>query len=544
VTFTLKVTKGPGLGSEFPTDAAEARLGRTADNDIVVKDSGASRSHARVFEKGGKFFCEDMKSANGTKVNASVLNGAVKELASGDTITIGEVVFTFMLPEKVHTDVNPAIADSETVLKNPPPDNETVLKAPAAALDVTAEVPALDPNATMLKPPPNFDQEKAKPTRRSAPVQDDSETKPPSQSPLARRSSNVSLNPPSDNATAEVPAPLVRRGAKGAKDEEEEVELTAADKARVRRNAQKSTAGKVGYAWSQLGKPARIVTGIVGAVFVLGIGGLLIAAVVPRSKKPLPPEPTEILGGAPTIQATFGWGDGVMYERPDMKIFTFSAASATQIVGVLHYQAGDITKDEVSIALNSVDLGFVPADTLDVMSRELEVVLPAQQVKKNEENQIVFDNVKNPPGKEPWRIWNLWLELIAIPDMTPEETLNAVREDLERSQKFYEQRDIGPENLFKAWKGYREAWLKMESMPARPEDLYVNARQQQREIRVMLDKRCSAMELDVQKALALRKPDRRRAREVLEEMLRYFPTREHPCNGLARAELEEFGVNK
>src|SRR5581483_141928 len=119
VTFTLKVTKGPGLGAEFPIDAAEARLGRTADNDIVVKDTGASRSHARVFEKGGKFFCEDTKSANGTKVNASVLNGATKELSSGDTITIGEVVFTFMLPERVSTDVNPAILDSETVLKNP-----------------------------------------------------------------------------------------------------------------------------------------------------------------------------------------------------------------------------------------------------------------------------------------------------------------------------------------------------------------------------------------------------------------------------------------
>src|SRR3954465_4878117 len=104
VAFTLKVTRGAGAGAEFPFDSQEARLGRTADNDIVVKDTGASRSHARVFQKGGRFFVEDLKSANGTKVNGALLNGAMKEVKSGDTITIGEVVFTFSLPEPERSD--------------------------------------------------------------------------------------------------------------------------------------------------------------------------------------------------------------------------------------------------------------------------------------------------------------------------------------------------------------------------------------------------------------------------------------------------------
>src|SRR5262249_24971556 len=101
VAFTIKVTKGAGTGAEFPFDQTEARLGRTADNDIVVKDSGASRAHCRVFQKGERYFVEDLKSANGTKVNAAVLNGATKEVKSGDTITIGEVVFTFASLEAV-----------------------------------------------------------------------------------------------------------------------------------------------------------------------------------------------------------------------------------------------------------------------------------------------------------------------------------------------------------------------------------------------------------------------------------------------------------
>ncbi len=204
--------------------------------------------------------------------------------------------------------------------------------------------------------------------------------------------------------------------------------------------------------------------------------------------------------------------------------------------------AKDIQKDEVAVSINSFDLGFVPADTLDTANRELELVRPAQQVKKNDVNQIIFDNVHNPPKDDPWRIWNIWLELIAIPDTSPEETVNAVKEDLERSQKFFDQRDIGPDNLFKSWKGYRDAWLRMESMPSRPDDLYIVARQQQREIRLLLDKRCSMMELEFQKALSSRKPDRKHARQILDEMLRYFPTREHPCNGLARSRLEDFGA--
>src|SRR5262245_59434059 len=120
LAFTLKVSKGAGAGAEFPFDAAEARLGRTADNDIVVKDSGASRSHARVYQKGSRYFVEDLKSANGTKVNNAVITGS-KEIKNGDTISIGEVVFTF------------SFAD------------ETLLEPPSEEINATMLRPAHDP---------------------------------------------------------------------------------------------------------------------------------------------------------------------------------------------------------------------------------------------------------------------------------------------------------------------------------------------------------------------------------------------------------------
>jgi hypothetical protein len=243
--------------------------------------------------------------------------------------------------------------------------------------------------------------------------------------------------------------------------------------------------------------------------------------------------------GGDTLEWSFGVGDGVTYDRPDMKLFTFKAVAATRVVGLLHYQARDVTKEEVSISINGYDLGFVPADAVDAAGRELEVVLPAGQVKRNVENQVIFDNVRNPPGREPWRIWNLWLELLALPDTSAEETLISVREDLARSQKFFDQRDIGPEALFKAWKGYRDAWLKLESLPGHPNDLYAQARTQQAEARRLMDHRCKVMQIDVQRALTAHKPDYDTARHVLKDMLRYFPTREHPCHALIQSQLDQ-----
>ena len=99
MAFVLKIVKGADRGSEYPIDAGEAKLGRTADNDVVIKDASASRSHARVFEKGGRFFLEDLGSANGTKVNNAPLKPkAPKEVKPGDTIAIGDWAFTLGAP--------------------------------------------------------------------------------------------------------------------------------------------------------------------------------------------------------------------------------------------------------------------------------------------------------------------------------------------------------------------------------------------------------------------------------------------------------------
>ncbi len=62
-------------------------LGRSSDNDIVLRDFSVSRHHARVEEDGSVFRVLDLDSTNGVKVNESfVTSGA---LAAGDQLTIG-----------------------------------------------------------------------------------------------------------------------------------------------------------------------------------------------------------------------------------------------------------------------------------------------------------------------------------------------------------------------------------------------------------------------------------------------------------------------
>ena len=69
-------------------------MGRTADNDVVIKDPSSSRSHARIYEEDGRYFVEDLKSANGTTLNERPLKAPV-QLEDGDLIAVGDLVIEF-----------------------------------------------------------------------------------------------------------------------------------------------------------------------------------------------------------------------------------------------------------------------------------------------------------------------------------------------------------------------------------------------------------------------------------------------------------------
>ncbi len=564
----------------------EIRFGRTQDNEVVVSDPAASRSHCRIFLHDGKHFVEDLGSGNGTKLNGTKLTQPT-ELRTGDALRIGDTIYTFTgpppppafdttqpVPGPSDSQLTVPPVDTNATLLKPPPDfvmpsaaeqqavagDETVLKNPAPAAPV-------DSNETILKLPPDFLAPKAVSDdetvlKNPVPAKPGDETLPrsPPKGATAQRPQGAELHsgpraggesvdanetilkPPPELAQALAARNSGSAPALHAETGPVEAPMTAAEKLRERREAQKTLKGRFGYAWKQMSKPARIVTGGLSAIFVLGTLGTAVAMLLPKRGPDLPPEPQTLTRGE-RVQASFGVGDGVTYTRRDAKMFEFAAVGATRIVGIIHFQAKDLSKNEVSVALNGTELGYVPADTLDSANREHEMVLPAGQLKKGETNILMFDNVLNPPGDDPWRIWNVWLELVALPELGTEEMVAAVNEDMQIASRSYDQREIGAENLFRAWKAYRDAWLKLESLPpgSRPDIVYTESRTRLREVGAELDQRCSTMQLEVIKIMGAKRPDYELARTTLQEALRYYPTREHRCHALLHDMLGQIG---
>ena len=522
VGFTLRVTQAGSEPEELPFDSAEVRMGRTADNDVVIKDPSSSRSHARIYEEAGGYLVEDLKSANGTKLNGKALKQAMP-LKNGDKIAIGEVTLEVV------------IAVAET--------NDTVMGAPSSTLDESAEAPPAeeeDPNATMLRPPSAPVNLPKKPPPKKAP------TPPPDEEPEGLNddmaggdaTGNFDVGPHKALAKKGVNAPAANRPSRGlAKAEKNDapVALSAAERARERRELQKSSSGKLKVMWMDLPLPGKIAVGVLGGGAILAALIFTVMALIPkRVEKRI--EVVELNPNGDPVPESYGLGDDVDFERPDMKSFSFSFASPTAIVGVLHYQARDCSKEEVSIELNGQQLGSIPPDTVDVAQRQLELVLPANQLKLNDPNELVFDNVNNPPGEDTWRVWNVWVEVIPIPEMTAEEAGRRAKEFLEKAARMYDTRAVGAMNLFRSWKQYRDAWLLLEATPDRPPELLEIARSRMREIRPELDRKCSGMLVEYQKEVNASNPDIKKARLVLQNIPMHFE-KEHPCFGMSRGML-------
>jgi hypothetical protein len=184
----------------------------------------------------------------------------------------------------------------------------------------------------------------------------------------------------------------------------------------------------------------------------------------------------------------------------------------------------------VSISLNGVEQDWVPADTATSAEREIELILALRLLKRSERNQISFDNVRNPPGQESWRIWSVYVEVIPVPELPEAELLSQARKQALTGQRFYEQKDVGSENLFKAWKNYRSAWLTLEALEDKP-DLYNDVRFQLQQTGAELDQQCRKLMLDFQRNLQFRDGDK--AVATVQEVIRRFPTTEHRCHNLA-----------
>jgi hypothetical protein len=496
------------------------KIGRTSENDVVLHDHGVSRRHALITARGGKHFVTDLGSANGTLFNGKPLVRE-QELHAGDRLTIGSVEFVF-------TPLTPPPVDQATRLV----DSRKV--APRTSTRITRAVTEVEMQAIEAENTGRHrtvtEQEVASPAPAPAPAPAAVDTA----ATLAEMPAVLLQAPAPGPVPAKAnPRPLAREASSTAA----EAPLSAAERARQRRQAKETLGGQLLLWWKDLSPTGKSVAGVITGLVVVGLMMGVVSVFLPSKAKARPTgaEPSEL--SLSPLPDSFGLGQDVTWKRPDLKAFDFQFISPTRAVVVLHYQANNISPQEVTVSLNGVEQGWVPADTSASAERDIELILALKVLKRSERNQLVFDNVKNPPGQESWRISNVYVEVIPVPELPTSELLSLARKQATAGQKFYELKDVGSENLFKAWKAFRSAWITLEALEDKP-DLYNDVRFSLSETSRELDQQCRKLMLDFQRNLQFRDGDK--AVATVQEVMRRFPTTEHRCHNLAIEKATEY----
>ncbi|MDN5698065.1 MAG: DUF3662 and FHA domain-containing protein [Rubrobacter sp.] len=71
-------------------------VGRSEDNDVVIRDPNVSRKHARLERQENGFVVEDLGSTNGTLLDSAPIGGR-ERIDDGDEITFGHTATSFVL---------------------------------------------------------------------------------------------------------------------------------------------------------------------------------------------------------------------------------------------------------------------------------------------------------------------------------------------------------------------------------------------------------------------------------------------------------------
>lgn len=510
--FQLVIAEGKEAGREFEFDQASVLIGRTAECDVILYEAGVSRKHARISVEGAAFWIEDLGSSNGTKVNGQAL-AAKQALKDGDSIAMGPVVFNFKPMDLAPEEEKPALGAEEG-------------GAHTRIVSVSELKKSRNKGVAML-PKDASREEVAEMGRRSTTMIPALGPRP--SAPGTRKPTTSGSRPAAKLAVKEADLPAGVEVAGGGRPRlvrasGERPALSAADRARLKRAG---PMGRVQLFWAEASKLQRIVSAGVAGLLGLALIGGLIALVVPHDSKPRPKEP-EVLTQEP-IDYSFGTGPGVMFEHEDSKTFDFEVTSPVQVMAVLHYGAKDInSKDELSITVNGVEIGWAPPDTMDAAERTLELIIPANLVKRGEINTVTFDNVRNPPESDPWSIFGLWIETAVLPEKDEVGLIADAEEKYKRGLTEWEQRDIGASNRWDAYKNFREAWLTLEALPAasRPYT-YQLSRDKMNEARRELDNKCRDLIRKAKSAWEMNKVDE--AYMQLDYVKQFFPSRAHPC---------------
>ncbi|MFT3842957.1 MAG: FHA domain-containing protein [Myxococcaceae bacterium] len=592
MAFQLRVARGHQQGRSYLIAQGRLRLGSAEGNDVVLSDAGISGAHLQIVEREGRYFVSDLSSANGTYVNGEAVK-AERELKTGDALAIGAALLSFvqvegdkkatpLVPVETHDDTRPeslgrqpqnddlkgsARGDNSTDRVKPKVFGDDDATAPLAEPLGKAMAPLVDPETTAPEARPLGSvsepivkkelYERPRPSdainamldrelgvQREEPSHD---SLPPIEISRSELSALRGVSEPSDSngrakpwdsgdqsqpsgqslsISQSVSVTPVNDGEPTA--DERPGRHTDAIVPSVRRR------GLWGWFDALPGWAKMTGAAVLGLLVVL-VGAAIVRAVRGPSEPALPQEPTELT--ADPVDVSFGLGQGVVYEQSDQKTFEFDLPASPASMVLVHYEASDIGAKEVAIMVNNNDLGFVPADTVE--GRQLEVLVPPDQLKPGQKNTITFDNLQNPPGRETWRVSRLSLLVQHLSPLVAEEAVAGAQQKIDEGNALYVQQKAAPDNLFKAWVAYREAYLMLiANGTTKGKAMLPVARAKAEEVGLQLDKECGRLLTAAKKEMDDAQPQE--ARASLQKIADEFSSGEHPCQARAAEKREEY----
>src|SRR5260370_42476248 len=97
--FSIILTEKGGSTQRLDFESEEITIGRVDENDICLPKGNISKKHTKIVVKDGKIIVLDLKSTNGTYVNAKKLAGP-QVIAPTDKVYIGACIRTTEPPDR------------------------------------------------------------------------------------------------------------------------------------------------------------------------------------------------------------------------------------------------------------------------------------------------------------------------------------------------------------------------------------------------------------------------------------------------------------
>jgi class 3 adenylate cyclase len=139
--FALAYVDG-GMPHVHVLRVGETLIGRTPACDLIINAPSVSRRHARLRVAGGRVFVRDADSTHGTAVNGVPVIEE-QEIASGDTLLVGEVEITLIqdLPEsELLSESHHVLGETGNLVRRVDDDHAVTRAAPE---DLNADAAAL-----------------------------------------------------------------------------------------------------------------------------------------------------------------------------------------------------------------------------------------------------------------------------------------------------------------------------------------------------------------------------------------------------------------